>query len=421
MSEKRKDNHRRILRPGEGQRSDGRYSYTYQGIDGRRHTVYSWRLEKGDRVPAGKRDRGLSLREQEKQILRDLADGIDTNGGNQVLNDAIKAYLDSKIKLRQSTIFRYRYFADRFIKDSIGKKKLANIDGSTILAFYSNLYVNKGVSYSTIALVNQILHPVFVRAIKNGHLRLDPTAGILKEFKDRNNATAGKRFALTRQEQEMFFGYLDADNSGRYDLIRPLLVLLVETGLRIGECTALQRSDVDFDTNKLTINKTLSYQPDENYKSGYFISPPKTQKGHRTIKISPKARQAILEAKKAQMAAGIVSPTIDGYDSFIFVNSWSLPFSYINVNCWIKRITKDINAAEEVAAAKENRTPRLIRDFSCHTLRHTYATRAVENGVHPKALQEILGHEDFGTTMNIYSESQNDFVEQEIEKMWRVS
>lgn len=87
MSEKRRDSKDRILRTGESQRPDGRYAYKYTDAGGKPQFVYSWRLEPGDKLPQGKRS-DLSLREKEKQIKRDLEDGINPrwwrNHGNRV-------------------------------------------------------------------------------------------------------------------------------------------------------------------------------------------------------------------------------------------------------------------------------------------------------------------------------------------------
>ena len=79
MSEKRRDNKGRILRTGESQRTDGRYMYKYVNRAGETKVVYSWKLVPTDRVPKGKRD-AISLREKEREIQRDLEDGIDTKG-----------------------------------------------------------------------------------------------------------------------------------------------------------------------------------------------------------------------------------------------------------------------------------------------------------------------------------------------------
>ena len=79
MSEKRRDNRGRILHNGESQRQDGRYAYKYKDLNGEYKFVYSWRLDKNDRTPAG-RARDLSLREKERQIQQDLFKKIVPNG-----------------------------------------------------------------------------------------------------------------------------------------------------------------------------------------------------------------------------------------------------------------------------------------------------------------------------------------------------
>ena len=73
MSGKRRDSRNRILRSGESQRRDGRYAYKYIDTTGKPQFVYSWKLEKTDKTPPGKRD-DLSLREKEKLILKDIDD-----------------------------------------------------------------------------------------------------------------------------------------------------------------------------------------------------------------------------------------------------------------------------------------------------------------------------------------------------------
>ena len=92
MSEKRRDNRNRILREGEYQRTDGRYRYRYIDEDGKEKNVYSWRLDKNDPTPKGKK-RELSLREKEKQIQADLFDHIVTNGGNYTVVELVEKYV----------------------------------------------------------------------------------------------------------------------------------------------------------------------------------------------------------------------------------------------------------------------------------------------------------------------------------------
>ena len=95
MSKKRKDNKNRILLTGESQRSDGRYAFKYTDNLGKVQFVYFWKLVATDKVPAGKKD-DLSLREKEKDILRDLDGGIDSVG-KKMKENGIALDLISKI------------------------------------------------------------------------------------------------------------------------------------------------------------------------------------------------------------------------------------------------------------------------------------------------------------------------------------
>jgi len=71
----------------------------------------------------------------------------------------------------------------------------------------------------------------------------------------------------------------------------------------------------------------------------------------------------------------------------------------------IKRICKAYNREEESRAENENRAPLVIRHFSAHNLRHTFCTRFCENETNIKVIQEIMGHSDISTIMNIYAEA----------------
>ena len=92
MSEKRRDSKNRILRTGESQEADGRYKFRYIDGNGKRKTVYSWRLVATDSIPAGKKD-NAPLREQEKAINRDLDDMITPDGAGLTVLDLVKKYI----------------------------------------------------------------------------------------------------------------------------------------------------------------------------------------------------------------------------------------------------------------------------------------------------------------------------------------
>ena len=109
MSEKRRDNKNRILRMGEQQRADGRYLFsTLDPISKKRIFVYSWKLERHDKMPEGKKA-DLSLREKEKLLERDLANGISLSGGDMTVLELVEKYLEQKRNVRPTTADGYKY------------------------------------------------------------------------------------------------------------------------------------------------------------------------------------------------------------------------------------------------------------------------------------------------------------------------
>lgn len=139
MSEKKRDNKGRILRQGERQREDGRYEYRYQDIQGNTRSVYSWKLVDTDKTPYGKKCK-KSLREIEKEIQRDLEDGVyGFTAQKLTLNQCFAAYMETKYELKQSTRTNYRYMYQKYVSESLGQKKIASIRYSDIKKFYMSL------------------------------------------------------------------------------------------------------------------------------------------------------------------------------------------------------------------------------------------------------------------------------------------
>lgn len=135
------------------------------------------------------------------------------------------------------------------------------------------------------------------------------------------------------------------------------------------------------------------------------ITTPKTSAGVRTIPMFSAVRKAFYEERKKKFVEGFSDCEIDGYSGFIFTNRFGYVHNPMTINRAIKRINEAYNEEEKVRAKEKHREPIIIPHFSVHNLRHTFCTRFCENESNIKIIQEIMGHSDITTTMNIYAEA----------------
>ena len=171
MSEKRRDNKNRILREGEYQRTDGRYRYRYIDEDGKEKNVYSWRLDKNDPTPRGKK-RELSLREKEKQIQADLFDHIVTRGGNYTVVELVEKYTSLKTGVGHNTKAGYKTVINILNREAFGKQRIDKIRLSDAKAWLIKLQQVDGRGYSSIHSIRGVLRPAFQLAVDDDLIRI---------------------------------------------------------------------------------------------------------------------------------------------------------------------------------------------------------------------------------------------------------
>ena len=403
----RRDTKNRLLGKGEYQKSDGRYMYRYVDSKGNSRFVYSWTLTQTDRPPKGKHSEKC-LRELEKEIAKDLQDEIDSfKARKMTLNAFYEDYIEQKQELKTSTRTNYKYMYKKYVWDSIGRRKLPEIKYSDIKKFYNHLIREVGFKPNSMETIHTILHPIFATAVRDGYIRVNPTDGVMAEIKKSNDWEKPKRHALSVSEQEAFVEFTKSHSV--YSHWLPLFTVLLGTGCRVGEIVGLTWDDCDFKNGIININHSLIYRPDEfTGKSGFYISTPKTKAGEREIPMFEAVRKALLNERMRQMREGFNQTVIDGYSGFIFSNRFNGVLSPHNINRAIERITRDYNVEESELAVRQNREPLLLPHFSVHNLRHTFCTRMCENESNIKVIQEIMGHSDISTTMDVYNEATRD-------------
>ena len=295
---------------------------------------------------------------------------------------------------------------NKYVSEKLGLKKISAIKYTDILKFYNSLITDLGFKPNSMEIIHTILHPIFTVAVRDGYIRTNPTDNVMSEIKKSHNWEKSKRHALTVQQQSAFMTFLAENDQYRNWL--PLFKVFLGTGCRVGEIIGLRWEDCNFENNLISINHNLIYRQQNSGKCEYHITTPKTKTGIRIIPMLSEVKDALLEEYEKQSKSGFNETVIDGYSGFVFKNRFGTVFSPHSINRVIARIVSLHNEKEAEKAQAENREPQLLPHFSVHNLRHTFCTRFCENETNIKIIQEIMGHADITTTMDIYNEATID-------------
>lgn len=282
------------------------------------------------------------------------------------LHSWLEDYIRPSVKLR--TYERYKLIVEQHIKEKIGEMELDDLSPLILQKFITGLLIDgnrrtgKGLSANTVNAVISVIQS----SLKTAHvleLRKEYVAGKLKRPKLKEKPVE----CFTRAEQKQIERFV---LSGSKDKLYGILLCLY-SGLRIGELIALQWSDIDFSKGILTVSKSCY-----DGKDGLIIDEPKTASSCRTIPL-PKQLFPILRGIRKKS------------DSLFVVSNHGKPVSVRSYQRSFELILKKLKIAH--------------RGF--HSLRHTFATRALECGMDVKTLSEILGHKNPTVTLNRYAHS----------------
>lgn len=390
----RKDKKGRVLRRGESYREDKQlYEYRYTDPFKKRKSIYAKDLAK--------------LREKEDELIKDRLDGIDAYvAGNVDLNYMFDRYMATKSELRTSTRSNYLEIYDRYVREGFGKRTLSSIKYSDILFFYIQLITGKNLHIGTIEYLQRIIRPSLEMAVRDNIIRTNPADKIIQQLKKKTQTgTNYVRHALTIEQQRVFIGFLN--DYQMYDRWRPIFTVMLGTGCRIGELIGLRWEDVDMDARTISINHSLFYFAGKRNKSEskWIVNEPKTEAGIREIPMVETVYMTLLEEYARQRDENLsCKTTIGDMSGFIFFNRFREVHNPESINRQLTRIIETYNSMEEVNAAREKRKEVLLPHFTCHHLRHTFCTRLCEADVNIKVIQQVMGHKDIQTTLDIYAE-----------------
>ena len=382
MSEKRRDSKGRILHNGEMQMNDGRYRFKYQDSFGKDRVFYSWRLERTDKTPIG-RKKGPALRDTEKQIQLDKYDHIISNGGNLTVYELVEKYISTKTGVRLNTKAGYGTVLNILKKDPFGSKRIDTVRLSDAKIWFIKLQQEEGKGYSSIHSIRGVVRPAFQMAVDDDLIRKNPFEFQLADVIVNDSE---KRKAITREEEERFLTFVKEDK--HFSKYYEGIYILFNTGLRISEFCGLTISDIDFKNHTININHQLL----KRGSHGYYIQKTKTTSGTRVIPITEDVEEcfrAIIKNRKPPK----VEPMVDGYSGFLYFDKDGSIMYSLHWEHYFKHIVLKYNKCHRVQIPKV--TP--------HVCRHTYCSNMARSGMNPKSLQYLMGHSDIGVTLNVYT------------------
>ena len=395
MSGKRRDSKNRILRNGESQRRDGRYAFKYIDTTGKPQFVYSWKLEKTDKTPQGKRD-DLSLREKEKQIMKAIDDEIVPRGGEMTVLELVKKYLLQKTGVRHNTEANYNFVLNIIKKEDFGKKRIDKVKLSDAKCWLIKLQQD-GRGYSSIHSIRGVVRPAFQMAVDDDLIRKNPFEFQLATVVVNDSVT---REAITRKQERAFLEFVANDK--HFCRYYEGIFILFKTGLRISEFVGLTLSDLDMQNRKISVNHQL--QRKRNME--YVIEDTKTSCGTREIPMTDEVYecfQRIISSRKKPR----VEPIVGGKCGFLYLDKNDMPMVALHWEKYFQHICEKYNSIYRVQMPKV--TP--------HVCRHTFFFNMAKSGMNPKTLQYLMGHSDISVTLNTYTHIGYDDAKEELKRV----
>ena len=343
-------------------------------------------LDKGrDPVTGKRRQEWIAVKgnyqeaeDQLDEMIHQLKHGNFIKPTKLTVREHFNQWLDSYVapNLSPATVDLYRSVVKKHVLPSLGDIVLTELKPHAIQKIYSEK-LKSGLSNRTVQIIHSILHKGLENAVKTGLILRNPMVAVECPKSQRPEM-------ITMNETDIHLLLEFARSSPYYSLFYTLLF----TGMRRSEALALKWADVDLLLLKVSVNKSLSYLNTPKDGSRILLKQPKTKKSRRNISITPSNAVVLREhhQKQDEMRQSLGQPLLKD-DDFVFSDIRGKPYLPNSVtHAWIKLVRRCG-----------------LNGIKLHSARHSHASLLMKQGVHPKIVQERLGHASIAITLDLYS------------------
>jgi integrase len=327
-----------------------------------------------------KRDAEVALR----KLLTSQDDGSYIEPSQQTLAELVEDWLAAIAPtVRPSTHFSYSRNLRLHVLPTLGTVQLRRVDAGMLNSLYAQLladgkrstaYGGGGLSARSTRYVHSIVHRALRDAVRWGRITRNPA-----DAADPPRASATARPTMSTWSAGQLRSFLDFTEGHR---LHAAFVTLATTGMRRGEALGLRWSDIDLVADRASIVQTVIM-----VEHAVQIGSPKTPRSRRTVALDPGTVAVLREHRKEQLEERLMMGAGFTDHGLVFCRPDGGPLHP-------ERFSRTF--AHEAARAG-------LPVIRLHDLRHTWATLALAAGLHPKIVQERLGHSNVSITLDIYS------------------
>ncbi len=356
--------------------------------------IFTGRDNDGKRRYFNKTIRGTK-KEAEKYLtakLRERDLGVFVEPSRETLGSYLDRWLDTvaKPRLREHTWASYKEWLARYVRPTLGEKKMCDLKAAHIQAVYGAM-LGRGLSPRTVRYTHSILTSALRQAVKWNVIARNPCE--LVEL-PRQNREEMKAFSPKEAA-----AFLEAAKDDRFGIV---LTFALATGMRVNEYLALQWKDIDLQKGTATVQRVVIWRPKG---AGWTFAEPKTSKSRRTVPLPASLVKRLAEHRREQAEQRMkLGPLYENHD-LVFATGKGTPIYYRNLA--LRHFAPTLERAK-------------LQGFRLYDLRHSCATLLLSAGENPKVVSERLGHSSIVLTLDIYSHVLPDMQRAATDKLERM-